>query len=435
MGFLSNLFGNKQRPVRKATRLRLENLEERSLPSSTPLAALADMHNPVISQVASVEYERDGQLTRSDVIHLFNVADGTETPHVSADGTNVTFTPLKTATTVTINASKLADLRAVAKDAAEWGLTDDVANLSNKVVNYNLSNKQYDGKAFLANGVVSSANSVAVMQKLVGKWFLGTDLPLTAAGTHYAAAAGNLLGANGPAVTDIAQGEIGDCYFMSSLGETSLKDPQAIKDMFINDGNGVYTVRFFEMNQKTGEWTADYVTVNSQLPVDAYGRFYYANMYQYGHTATAASSNNVLWAALAEKGFVQLSQEGQSQGSRTRNSYASINSGDPDFALQELTGDSNADWISTGWNGTAADVVNTLITDFQNGNLIEIATVNTPTNKQLVGNHAYMMTGYDAANQTITITNPWAPGLGVHTVTLTVADFAKSISGAADVSM
>ncbi len=44
------------------------------------------------------------------------------------------------------------------------------------------------------------------------------------------------------------QGELGDCYFISSLGTIANEDPAAIEDMFINNGDGTYTVRFYTGN-------------------------------------------------------------------------------------------------------------------------------------------------------------------------------------------
>ena len=71
-----------------------------------------------------------------------------------------------------------------------------------------------------------------------------------------------LYGPSGaPTIQDVNQGYLGDCYFLSSLGEVALQDPSAIENMIASNGNGTYSVRFY-VNGKP-----DYATVNSQLPV------------------------------------------------------------------------------------------------------------------------------------------------------------------------
>ena len=39
--------------------------------------------------------------------------------------------------------------------------------------------------------------------------------------------------------------------------------------------------------------------------------------------------------------------------------------------------------------------------------MIEFASKQTPASTQVVGGHAYAVTGYDAKTQTITLFNPW----------------------------
>ena len=81
----------------------------------------------------------------------------------------------------------------------------------------------------------------------------------------YTVANGRLFNGT-PSYADIRQGGLGDCYLLSSLGETALRTPAVIQNMFIVNGDGTYTVRFYHNG------VADYVTVDSALPVDQYGR-------------------------------------------------------------------------------------------------------------------------------------------------------------------
>ena len=81
------------------------------------------------------------------------------------------------------------------------------------------------------------------------------------AGGAYRQFAGQLF-VSGATYSDIHQGNLGDCYFMASLGEVALKNQAAITNMFIVNGDGTYTVRFFHNS------VAEYVTVDSYLPTN-----------------------------------------------------------------------------------------------------------------------------------------------------------------------
>ena len=63
-----------------------------------------------------------------------------------------------------------------------------------------------------------------------------------------------------PSTSNINQGYLGDCYFLSAIGEIALQDPTTIENMISENANGTYSVEF-QINGK-----ADYVTVNNQLP-------------------------------------------------------------------------------------------------------------------------------------------------------------------------
>jgi hypothetical protein len=186
------------------------------------------------------------------------------------------------------------------------------------------------------------------------------------------------------------QGHAEDCYFLAALGELDFRSPQTIKNMFISNGDGTYTVRFLENG------SAHYVTVDSYLPVDGSGNLYYA-----GVGDAANSSSNVLWVELAEKAYAQLAESGWSRPTRA-NSYAAINLGWEGDVINQITGRSET---PNGVINTTASLT-AIVNAFNAGDLVGLDT-NTTTASNIVPNHVYVMLGYTASTHTFLLYNPW----------------------------
>jgi hypothetical protein len=316
-----------------------------------------------------------------------------------------------------VSADEFADLKAVAgKDSLFTGV-EYVGVLTKNVALGNAANATYQGTTL--GNLTSGANS-SQLDKLVNKWFLGLDRPTaTYGGTTYAyaTARGNLFGSGGPAYGDVHQGALGDCYFLATLGETALRSASSITSMFIVNGDGTYTVRFFNGGK------ADYVTVDSQLPVDQWGRFVFANM-----GSMANSSSNVLWVALAEKAYVQINQTGWLRTGlpgNGLNSYQAIAGGYFSQAVSQIANKSSTTSAVTG--STFA----TFKTAFDAGKMVAFASMSTPGASNVVGGHQYVVVSYNASAQTVTLFNPWGlnngssyPGL----ITMTWSSLASSFS-------
>ena len=192
--------------------------------------------DPSLAYVTANLFARDGSIDREDMIQILQSIGG--------EGSVVT-------------AAELSGLKTIYNDATHLGIPDYVQVLLGDVLDNNPADALYQGQSL---GQLVAGSPTAVLEDLSSKWFLGTDLPTTG-GFNYQTTAGTLFGA-GPAYTDMYQGELGDCYFISSLGAIAKSNPTAIRDMFIDNGDNTWTVRFYDSNGM-----ADYVTVNRMLPV------------------------------------------------------------------------------------------------------------------------------------------------------------------------
>jgi hypothetical protein len=329
---------------------------------------------------------QDGVLDRKDAIALLRSAQ---------DGSAV-------------DQLELEDLRAIAANTKLFGSLDYVGKLTSYIVSANVANAKYMGGTL---GNLAAGSSAAQLEKLIGKWFLGADRPV-AAGT-YRPVAGQLF-VNGASYTDIKQGALGDCYFMASLAEAALKNPAIINNMFVVNGDGTYTVKFYN-----GAQTA-YVTVDTFLPTNGAGQVIYAGM-----GTLASNSSNELWTMLAEKAYVQLNEMGWERaglGGSGQNSYAAISGGYMFMSLGHITGQSTIAFAST----SSATNFNVFVTAFSQGKMIEFASKSTPASNAVVGNHAYAVVGYNATAKTITLFNPW--GTNYAMVTMTWAQIQGSFS-------
>jgi hypothetical protein len=304
-----------------------------------------------------------------------------------------------------VSTAEMNDLKSLVANSSYLGMSADVADLANKVINGDSANATYQGKSL---GNLKAGSTAIQLTDLEDKWFLGTDLPGIDSGLHYQQASGTLFGSGGPKITDIVQGGLDDCYFLAGLGETVLHSPSTIQNMFINNGDGTFTIKFLNNGK------ADYVTVNLQLPASPDGTFAYANV-----GGSLSSTSNVLWVALAEKGYAELAASGWSRGASEANAYSSISLGWEGDVVNQVAGKSEA---TTKMANTSA-VQNALITVAGNGTWVGLESNARPASN-IVPNHVYVLESYNASTHLFTMYNPWGS-----TIQLSWAQIETNFSG------
>src|SRR5439155_9717473 len=163
--------------------------------------------------------------------------------------------------------------------------------------------------------------------------------------------------------------------------------------MFIDNGDNTWTVRFFNGS------TPDYVTVDKYYPASG-GYFIFDNS-----AYKLSDSSNKLWVAAAEKAYAQIAEEGWTRGtaSNMANSYGSINYGDPQNTLREITGLATSGHNLTSSNSDRDAVGNA----FNNGKLVCLCSPATGVASDVVANHCYFLTYANPDTDTFILINPW----------------------------
>ncbi|USR91411.1 DUF4114 domain-containing protein [Phormidium yuhuli AB48] len=325
---------------------------------------------------------QDGILCRDDMIYIFDSAK---------DGG-------------VVDANELADLKILSSDVSYIKMADHARVLSQKIAHGNNANEKYLGQSL---GNLYAGSSADHLQKLIDKHFFGKDLPNvngdftysdgTTIDLKYMYAQGELF-QNGIEYSDIHQGIVGNCYYLAALAGVALQDAQKIEDMFIDNGDGTYTVRFFNNGK------ADYVTVNRFLPTYGSGYLAFAkvgmsdNWWGGQQQNTVSNTNNELWVALAEKAYAQINEAGWI-GQDGTNSYKGIERGWMHGPVDQVA----------NWSGGLSSIPSSsqILQNFNNGKVVTFGSKETPQSP-VVKTHAYTLVDY--VNGKFKLFNPWGIG-------------------------
>jgi hypothetical protein len=111
------------------------------------------------------------------------------------------------------------------------------------------------------------------------------------------------LWGTGPVMQDVNQGQVSDCYFLTTLQSLARWQPDKLRELAVDLGDGTYAVQMYQNG------VTQYVRVDGELPTAPWGGLLYAY---------PGSSGN-MWAVIMEKAYAYF-RMGQ-------NSYASLNFG------------------------------------------------------------------------------------------------------------
>jgi len=193
-------------------------------------------------------------------------------------------------------------------------------------------------------------------------------------------------------VNDLHQGQIGDCFLISSIGELAINDPSFISNMIHVNANGTETVTLHEDANgwlpyvTTTAFKSVQITVTNQFPNYAVNN---------GTTQDAVGNQKEIWPAVLEKAFSQL-----------YGGYGGIaGGGSPVYAMEALTGK-----VAQYNLQPASITLTSLMADVSAHDLI---VMDTPNRGELpfglYGDHAYMFEGVTGSGSSamVHLGNPW----------------------------
>ena len=219
---------------------------------------------------------------------------------------------------------------------------------------------------------------------------------------------------------DVVQGMIGNCYMVAGFASVAAQNPKAISDAIKDNGDGTFTVRFFQPSYGSASATPVNVTVDGQLPTK-WGGLNYAK----------GKDRSELWVPLMEKAYAQW-----------KGGYENIgHGGAAGDVMAALTGRrSSYTWLSTSANEQA--IFTQLKGALSSGKSAAAGTHGEEdkalyTGTGMYADHAYSITGTSEENgvRYVHLRNPWGEvepsgnGPDDGNFRLPMKDFLKFYSG------
>ncbi len=195
------------------------------------------------------------------------------------------------------------------------------------------------------------------------------------------------------AMDDVSQGRLGDCYFVAALAAIAHRNPDAIRRIIKDNGDGTYTVKFHEGGE---------VVVDDQFPSEG-GRVVYARPGD-----QSEKDGKELWVMLVEKAWAKL-KGGYEQ---IRGSKVRMKSED---AMEALTGNKTTTIYTSSKDdktllellAAAADKGLPMTAGVYTQDRFDQETLQKMRAEGVHANHAYAVVSVDKAKGTIELYNPW----------------------------
>mgnify|MGYP006289000415 CR=1 FL=1 len=208
---------------------------------------------------------------------------------------------------------------------------------------------------------------------------------------------------------DVHQGNLGDCFLLASMAAIARQNPEAIRRMIRDNGDGTYTVTLYRNSRPLRFWQPEYtpveVEVTQEFPaVDGEPVF--------AQPGDGGGAQQELWTLLVEKAYAQ--QQG---------GYGDLEGGWGHTAMSAMTG------VESEWHAPSSISLGDLAGHFDQGHAITVSSLadlrvevggeavwDIPDASDvhplfqsdvLFEHHEYYVTGVSPETGTVSIRNPW----------------------------
>jgi hypothetical protein len=208
---------------------------------------------------------------------------------------------------------------------------------------------------------------------------------------------------------DVRQGNLGDCYLLASMAAIARQNPDAIRRLIRDNGDGTYTVTLYRNSRPLRFWRPEYIPVEVEVTPEfpaVDGRPVFAQ------PDDGSGSHQELWTLLVEKAYAQQ-----------RGGYGDLEGGWGHVAMSSLTG------VESEWHAPSSISLSDLANHLDQGHAVtasSLADLSVDVGGQqvwdipdasdvhplfqsdvLYENHEYYVTGVNQETGTVSIRNPW----------------------------
>ncbi|MBR4515567.1 MAG: hypothetical protein IKO61_11850 [Lachnospiraceae bacterium] len=146
---------------------------------------------------------------------------------------------------------------------------------------------------------------------------------------------------HGPCLNDIKQSAVGDCWLLGSVQAVVASNPEAIKNMFLDLGDGSVVVRLFQLTDSvTGEPSTQYSYASEHAD-----RFKFKPVFirlSKDYEESDGYNNDSLWVQLLERAIAASGLNGQHtvkiKNGQVENTTDELTNGSPEIAMSIMTG-------------------------------------------------------------------------------------------------
>lgn len=217
---------------------------------------------------------------------------------------------------------------------------------------------------------------------------------------------------------DVKQGALGDCYLMAGMAATARANPESIRRIVKDNGDGTFEVTLFIREKAFSTPKAITTTVDARLPTKGGTSLLYAKV------GNSGADGDELWPALLEKTLAQhkdsydLISGGNIAKGFEFHGATELFTGKPEgyFAASSLSEDKVMEMMQSALAGNKPITVDSQSME----NLPDLTKEANAVN--VYGNHAYAVKSVDAVARTVNLQNPWGSS---HVVDLPIKDFKR----------